>query len=103
MEKSFVLTEVFWKKPDFVQRKIAFGAKEYWLNISFEGEGEMWSVIMDLQDLNTENIKLDQPQIVKLRFLAPDLINSFLTEGMKFQLSEGPFPIVGEGRIVKIP
>jgi hypothetical protein len=102
MNNLYVLAEINWKKPDFVNRKIKSGVKEYWLNISFENKEDMWSVIMYLEDLKIEKIKLNQSQQVKFGFIAPELIYSFLTEGMKFCLSEGPFALIGEGRIEKI-
>ena len=102
MKNLFVLAEVNWKKPEFVNRKINSGKLEYWLNISFEDRKDMWSVIMYLEDLKIERINKQNSQLVKLCFVAPELVNSFLVEGMKFSLSEGPYPLIGEGKVVKI-
>lgn len=102
MTRHHAVAEILWQKPEEILRRLNSGQSIYAVNIRFDGIEGLWSVVLILESLVKEEIKVKQPQDIKIGFLFPDQIKEFLVKDMRFVMLEGTLATIGSGKILEI-
>jgi hypothetical protein len=102
MIKYHVVAEILWQKPEQIRQKINSGQTTYALNIKFKDVDGLWSAVLILEDLVKEEVRSEQPQMVKMGFLFPDQVKELLAKNIRFEILEGPSVLLGLGKIMEI-